>query len=304
MLRAHLAGRLAALLVIACVSTFAGATSQRTFVRSDGVDNPSCSLAAPCRQFAAAVAAASANGEVIVLDSAGYGPVTISKSVSLIAPVGVYAGISVFTGDGVTIAAGATDKVVLRGITINGQGGANGIVFSQGAILNVEDCQISNMAVDGIAASAVNSQVIVKNTVLRHNAGSGFSIAGASGNAQATLEGVHLTNNATGLYATGNTTAIITDSVISGNTTGLQGYGPAIGITTIVSSHNKITRNSTGVLASATLGLVYAMLDGNLLSRNSTAVSIGGGSLGYTSGNNVYTNNSSDGSVLLSNSPK
>jgi hypothetical protein len=77
--------------------------AQRTFVASYGSDANPCSLTAPCRGFAAAVAQTSTDGEVIVLDSAGYGTVTIAQSVSIIAPPGVYAGISVFSGDGITV---------------------------------------------------------------------------------------------------------------------------------------------------------------------------------------------------------
>jgi len=36
----------------------------------------------------------------------------------------VTAGISVFSGDGIDINAGASDIVILRGLTINAQGGA------------------------------------------------------------------------------------------------------------------------------------------------------------------------------------
>ena len=39
-------------------------------------------------------------GEIVVLSSGGYGPVLINKSVSIIAPEGIYAGISVFSGSG------------------------------------------------------------------------------------------------------------------------------------------------------------------------------------------------------------
>jgi len=65
----------------------AAATAQRTFVASTGNDAAPCSLAQPCRGFARAITQTNAGGEVIVLDSAGYGPVTITKSVSLIAPM-------------------------------------------------------------------------------------------------------------------------------------------------------------------------------------------------------------------------
>jgi hypothetical protein len=56
--------------------------AQRTFVASNGTDANSCSITAPCRSFAAAVAQTLAGGEVIVQDSAGYGPVTVAQSVS------------------------------------------------------------------------------------------------------------------------------------------------------------------------------------------------------------------------------
>jgi hypothetical protein len=68
---------------------------------------------------------------VIVLDSAGYGPVAITKSVSLVAPPGVYAGISVFAGDGIDINVGSSDTIILRGLTVNNQGSTgSGIVFN------------------------------------------------------------------------------------------------------------------------------------------------------------------------------
>jgi hypothetical protein len=281
----------------------AAATTQRTFVAHDGVDNPACSPVAPCRSFTAALAATSSNGEVIVLDSAGYGAVTIAKAVSIIAPAGVYAGISVSSGNGVTVNAGASDKVVLRGLTINGQGGSNGIAFLQGAELNIEDCAIANLGTDGLVVSAANSSVIVKNSVFRDNAANGVSLLG--GSVRATLDGIQLINNgASGLYALNFATAVVTSSVISGNLVGLQGDGPAISITTIVSSHNKISRNGTGIKAQAIMGLVYALLDNNLLTLNSTAVSMSFNTTGITFGSNVYANNSADGSTLFVQAPK
>ena len=73
---------------------------QRTFVAANGSDAHPCSLAQPCRSFAAAIANTDPNGEIIVFDSAGYGVVAITKSVTIAAPPGVYAGITVFSGDG------------------------------------------------------------------------------------------------------------------------------------------------------------------------------------------------------------
>ncbi|MEO8675952.1 MAG: hypothetical protein ABI569_10255 [Casimicrobiaceae bacterium] len=103
------------------------AAAQRTFVASNGLPANtafSCSIAKPCRAFSEAIGVTNSGGEVVVLNSAGYGSVTVTKSVSIVAPQGIYAGITVFSGAGVTINAGASDIVVLRGLSINGQGGA------------------------------------------------------------------------------------------------------------------------------------------------------------------------------------
>src|SRR5258707_1277031 len=114
-------------LALSCLATSA-AGIQRTFVASTGVDSNPCNLAAPCRTFGAAMAQTASGGEVIVLDSGGYGAFTVLQPVSIIAPAGVYAGISVFTGTGITINAGA-GVVTLRGLTINNLGGDIGIDY-------------------------------------------------------------------------------------------------------------------------------------------------------------------------------
>src|SRR5438874_11521405 len=116
------------------------ALAQRTFVSAaTGNDANPCTRTAPCRNFAAAIAQTASGGEVIVLDSGGYGTVTINQAVSLVAPPGVYAGISVFSGTGITVNAGPSDVVTLRGLTLTGLGGADGISFTSGASLYVQD---------------------------------------------------------------------------------------------------------------------------------------------------------------------
>ena len=75
------------------------------------------------RSFDTAIGAVGSNGEVIVLDSGGYGRFDVTKSVTVTAPPGVYAGISVFDGtNGVDINTAGVE-VILRGLGINGQGG-------------------------------------------------------------------------------------------------------------------------------------------------------------------------------------
>ena len=202
----------------------AQATSQRTFVSTQGIDNPTCSLVAPCRTFAAAIAATDAGGEVIVLDSGGYGPVTISQSVSIVAPPGVYAGVSVFSGTGINVA-GPDVVVTLRGLTLTGLGGNLGILFTQGTLLVVEDCAISNFA-GGISVGGSVKAVIARTRVQRSavgiGAGNGAAVTVAHSIVEgATFAGVQATNSAPGV----TTRLLVTDTVLANGRIGIFGSG-------------------------------------------------------------------------------
>ena len=202
-----------ACLAMLLVSGLAGATAQRTFVSASGVDNPACSIGTPCRTLGAAITATSSGGEVLVVDSAGYGPVTITKSVSIIVPAGVYGGITVTSGNGVTInAPGAT--VVLRGLSINGQGGANGILVQAAARVRIENCVVSNMAAQGIYDQAANGEVIVLDTISRDNGDGGFAVVAA--NATIVLDHVRSEHNVNvGFYIAPTPAAIYAQATIS-----------------------------------------------------------------------------------------
>src|SRR5438067_11312068 len=82
--------------------------AQRTFVASSGNDANPCTRDLPCRSFATAIASTSPNGEVVALDSAGYGPFTVTQSVAIIGAPGVHAAITVPSGNGIAVSAGAS----------------------------------------------------------------------------------------------------------------------------------------------------------------------------------------------------
>jgi len=299
----RLSRSLIALAFVANALPGAAATAQRTFVASTGNDANPCSLAQPCRGFARAIAQTNAGGEVIVIDSAGYGAVSVAKSITLTAPSGVYAGVTVTSGTGIAIAGGGV-AVTLRGLTFNGQGGSTGIAFTQGSKLNVENCDIAGFGSNGIAITAPGSIVAIRNTSARENAGAGVSIA-ATATIQVNLDDVRLVNNAlNGLYATGPVRATITSSIVEGNGIGLHADAANIFVTSITASHNSIIRNAIGVQANATMALGVVILDSNLLSWNDTAVSIDFESTGYTFQNNAFASNLSDGSALVAQSVK
>jgi hypothetical protein len=159
-------------LLVAFQTTQAIAQNARSFVSGQGLDSNPCTRPAPCRSFGTAIGATNAGGEVVVLDSAGYGPFTVSKAISIVSPGGVEAGITAQTGDAITIAAGTNDAVVLRGLSIQGASGAsNGITFVDGLRLEIIDCVIRNFASAGIELYGRSgaSSVYVSNTTTADN---------------------------------------------------------------------------------------------------------------------------------------
>ena len=163
-----------ALSLIAAVAAAPAEAAQRAFVSSSGNDANTasgCGLAAPCRSFASAHTVVTDGGEIVALDAAGYGAVTITKSVTITANPGFYAGIAVPTGDGITIAT-AGINVILRGLNINGTGGSNGVVMTNGNRLSIENCVISNFSSHGVDVRN-GATVRIVDSLIRDNGGNG-----------------------------------------------------------------------------------------------------------------------------------
>jgi hypothetical protein len=238
---------------LACVSSASG--QQRTFVSGLGNDGNPCSRLAPCRNFAQAISQTNAGGEVIVLDSAGYGAFAITKSVSIIAPPGVYAGISVFSGDGIDINAGVFDTVILRGLTVNNQGSmGNGVVFNTGLKLHVEGCVINGFSSGGSAGVSLlagGAQVEVIDSIMRGNL-NGIFVKPSAGTLQATIDHVRLEANITsGLFAGEGSQVAVTNSVAASNTNGLTASSATSGPTQMNVESTVASGNSTGIAVDA-----------------------------------------------------
>src|SRR6201996_9052051 len=73
----------ALLLVAVFQVTAAQAQASRTWVSGVGDDVNPCSRTAPCKTFAGAISKTALNGEIDCLDPAGYGTVTITKSITI-----------------------------------------------------------------------------------------------------------------------------------------------------------------------------------------------------------------------------
>lgn len=191
----------------------------RAYVASDGNDaRGRCTLAAPCRTFQAAHDVVDPGGEVVAIDTADYGPVAITKSVSILGGPGFVASIDA-TGTGVQVQAPGA-SVLLRHLDIRGAGGKRGIEVLQGAALGVEHCVVSNMTVEGLRVAAAADVRIVAST-FRANGAQGALLDGA---AAAYIAGSQfLGNGEAGLRVestAGNfLKASVNDSVASGNGT-------------------------------------------------------------------------------------
>lgn len=189
--------------VVACLG-FPAFAQVRTWVSPNGLDTNPCSLQEPCRNFAAAITAVDSGGEVVALSSGGYGPVVVSSSVALISPEGVHAAIAPTSNTAIAIAAADSDRVVLRHIYLNSQGGAVGIGFVSGGALYVENCTVANFTNDGISfAPLTGGQLYVNDTTIRQNGAVGLFIDGGTDPADllVSADQVRMQGNATGLFA-------------------------------------------------------------------------------------------------------
>ncbi len=278
----------------------------RTFVSTAGSDSNPCSITLPCRNLQAAYNAVAANGQVDVLDPGNYGSLTI------IGPVSIqghgWAGMSTNIGAAITInAAGATDKIAISGVVLDGLGIANtnGIVFNSGGSLTVADSVVrnfsgSNTTGNGILIQPISGAVtfVITNTVLSHNATSGFSYAPQSGTATGNgiIDHVVSNNNQDGffietVFASGQVAVAISNSIVSNNTSeGIQLLGTSalavsidntnvggsvVGVDsasttpTVTLGRSVITANGTGV---ASAGSRFFSFQDNRISGNGTDI--------------------------------
>jgi hypothetical protein len=151
--------------VLAVFSIGAQAQATRTWVSGVGDDANPCSRTAPCKTFAGAISKTAAGGEIDALDDGGFGQVTITKSITINGG-GHLAGVLAASGtNGIVINAGASDVVVIRGISFNGAGsGLNAIRYLAGKYVVIEDSTIDGFA-NGInmITTVVNGRMDIRN---------------------------------------------------------------------------------------------------------------------------------------------
>ncbi len=301
-----------------CITAPASAVApQRTFVASYGQDTNPCSLTAPCRGFQAAIDAVTAGGEVVALDSAGYGTFVINKAASISAPDGVYAGITVSgAGKGIDVVMGMSQNVRLRGLTITSQSGQNaiGINFNALGILEIERMRIDGMATAiaiggatralirdtflfnnemgiGIVSGTVFADVTIERTTISQSSYAAIQTSGAVeltidhallANPSGTMNGIQIKTSAPDV---GPARAHISNSTIRGFTAAVntQVIGAAPPITVSIGG-SEISQSWTAIRMEGSAGELA--LDGNRLTHLTYAFEISPGATVFTSGTN------------------
>jgi hypothetical protein len=261
----------------------AHALANRTFVSGKGNDANACTFALPCRSFNAALAQTAAGGEIDVLDPAGYGPMTITKAISIVNDgVGTAGILAASNSTGVIINAGASDSVHLRGLTIEGLGtGQHGIQFNTGGNLAIENCVIRGFGYTGISISpSTSSSFSVSNTIASNNNFGILVQPTGSAVVSGVLSKVIINNNSNGIFVYGGGTTgaslnvTIADSVASNNAVEGVGAGSSSGgaaaavmLRNVVASYNFF-----GLLASANtiLRVAHSVVTGNGTGVNTT----------------------------------
>jgi hypothetical protein len=295
-------------LVVCLGAQNALALSVRVFVSNSGVDTSTCSRSAPCRSFAYAITQVSAGGEVVALDSAGYGPVTISQSVSIYAVPGASAAISTSGfGNGITVAAGATDSVVLKNLFVNGSGsGTYGIDFQTGHSVRVDDSEFFKFSLGGtvginferfgnndVAYMTINHCVFEQNYYGVH-----VQEHGTTSVANVTVRNSTFNNNVDGLVLLDGTHAAVSDSTLSANSNeAVHVEAQALGYLTIVHLDRcTLSGNHTGASAVASTGLATLRLAYCMVTNNAHGLQqlTNGVIAGRADGSGNYTNTVED----------
>jgi hypothetical protein len=296
---------IAALVAFTLNAAPANALVNRAWVSGYGTDAAGCGAPTnPCRSFQYVHDNIIAyGGEIDALDGADYGAITITQALSIVGDGALAAVQQPNAGqNAITIHAGSTDTVYLRGLTIDGLGVAtNGIVFEQARHLAIVNCAIRHFVSDGVRLrSQVESKFTIINTISSDNGGSGITIVQYPATFfGGTVAGSKLQNNRSGMTASGADAPMrvtVVDTIAANN----SNFGFQVGsnqqtvtlilrnVTASDNPGNPNTSSSVGIEADNG-GVVLLAL--SVVTGNGTGVFAKPGGLIYSYGNNFIDGN-------------
>jgi hypothetical protein len=264
-----------------------------TYVSGTGTDSGNCTVAAPCRTFQFAHDKTDAKGVISVLSPGSFGPVTITKSISIVAR-GVTALIQTATsscgGAAVCISASATDIVRLSGLTIDlNAAPKDGIAFDSGAALHVQHSVIRRVNAAGISVDLAGAGEFYVSDCTITNANLGVDVR-TSGSDRVTgvINRVHIegpTQIGIQFQGSGEIVATIRDSVISGAVNGIEALDASTGMI----DRTVIVNGSTGVFAAGS-AVTVRIGDSTVTGNTTGLIATAGGIIASYQTNKVIGN--------------
>jgi hypothetical protein len=249
------------------------ATRQHTFVASYGSNSNACSFLSPCASFQYALSQTLSGGEITAIDSDGFGPLTISQSVTVTAAPGTEANVPPVSGGSSIVVTGSGINVILRNLTLNAESqGYNGIDFQAGggSSLTVINCTILNFLYDGSNDANTGNGILIEpstgavtfaitNTLVSNNANNGIAYVPPASSATSVigvLGTVTAANNTNGIKIapqSGTADITISDSVATNNgSDGIIAANPVGQTLTVTIDNTTLTSNATGISAANT----------------------------------------------------
>jgi hypothetical protein len=236
------------------------ALNSRSAVSINGVDTNPCTVVSPCRTFTQAINSTATDGEVVALDSGGFGAFSVYQGVTVEGAPGVYAGVTAASGDAITV--GNSGTVTLRNLVINGLGtGMNGIFKDGGAgsIVHIENCTVENFSSIGIYSFGFVT--VTDSTIRNVNAGAYlYSVAPRT----ATLTNVSVSDASEGIGAVQDFTVTVRNSIVTHASLAFVAFNNSVlTIDSCVISHN--TGDAVVAGAGGTVRISNNLITGNAI---------------------------------------
>jgi hypothetical protein len=268
------------------------AQASRTWVSGVGDDVNPCSRTAPCKTFAGAISKTADGGFINVLDSGGFGAVTITKSITIDGE-GAHAGVLGGVGGSAIIINAPGKKVTLRNLAVESPSISNianiGIRVLNAAEVHIENCWIGRFASHAIDFQpAGGGEGFINDVTAVSNGGSAVSVS----TGRVSVNRLNAYTNDAGVFVRGTAIATVRDSAAVGGSVGFGANTVAGAVLNVENS--TITHNANGILSAS--GATVRVSNSMIVSNTGTGLfNGGGGSVIISLSGNTVTGNPTDG---------
>jgi len=182
----------------------------------------------------------------------------------------------------ITINAGASDAIYLRGLNIDGLGtGGYGVLFNSGGSLAVTNCVVRHFSSTGIgiAPSSGTTLFSITNTIVSDNGTTGIYLGPVgTGSAKGTVTSVEASRNYIGIVVEGGgstgTATFVLVSDASANNNSYAGISAEGAVKPAITRSTASGNNGYGVYVNS--GTVYTYGDNRILGNSSKDIFVNG----------------------------